>query len=275
MKAHEIISEAEVKPYLAVALQEEKLMGLLVQHCSESLLNAKTPIWRGMADHNQLAVYINTSNSVRKSENTSNQYTLLMDNSPFFARFPKRSKSLICSTSDRIASGFTYGSDIYAMFPYNGTPIGICPAFDMWHSEIKVTMKNITGQDIILYHGRFIGLTEWLQSLGFPDTSYGAMVAHQKDPDFFKWLASKIGLGAAEKQQLKFIPRLHECMAPENTGFGLASPGTFNPGHEASTPGLELWFAGSCIAIRRDVWFQMFMNPKTHVSVHPMPRAPA
>jgi hypothetical protein len=68
--------------------------------------------------------------TLRRSANTHNTYTMYMDNSPIWSDFPKRSHSMICS-SGYYAEDF---GNLYAVFPYDNTPIGICPDFDLWES---------------------------------------------------------------------------------------------------------------------------------------------
>jgi len=63
----------------------------------------------------------------RTSKNVVNIYTLIMNNTPEWKKFPKR--NLICSTSPGYARGF---GNVYVVFPYNGTKIGICGGEDIW-----------------------------------------------------------------------------------------------------------------------------------------------
>jgi len=65
----------------------------------------------------------------RKSQNTSNHYTVLLDNLPSWRNFPKRSRSLICATKKYIASGF---GDVFLVLPFDGAKIAVCPTTDIW-----------------------------------------------------------------------------------------------------------------------------------------------
>jgi len=58
-----------------------------------------------------------------------NYYTLLMDNLPIWKKYPKRSKSIICTNS--FSDAATYG-DIYVVFPFNNANFGVAPAGDIW-----------------------------------------------------------------------------------------------------------------------------------------------
>jgi hypothetical protein len=71
---------------------------------------------------------------VRKSRNTYNYYTTLIDNLDSWKNYPKRSRSLVCTHSDSTA--FEYGN-VYVIVPKVGTAIGICPQSDIWYSFDK------------------------------------------------------------------------------------------------------------------------------------------
>jgi len=67
----------------------------------------------------------------RKSVNTCNYYTQLLDNLPSWQNYPKRSESLICTTS--LIKASNYGTS-FQVLPVNGAKFGICPAEDLWFS---------------------------------------------------------------------------------------------------------------------------------------------
>lgn len=68
----------------------------------------------------------------RASANTSNEYTLLIDNSPKWKAYPNRAKSLICGNTESAAYGVT--SEKYLVLPVDGSKIGVCPEDDFWDS---------------------------------------------------------------------------------------------------------------------------------------------
>lgn len=47
-------------------------------------------------------------------------------------KFPKRSKSIICSTAYGAASA--YGHSVYKIFPFDDTKIGVSPESDIWYT---------------------------------------------------------------------------------------------------------------------------------------------
>ncbi len=111
-----------------------------------SFISKKCPIafnkpfrlYRGMPRRSEM-MFGDSSLLNRRSANTSNHYTLLIDyilNS--WNKFPKRSKSFICSTnSDRDFYGITY-----EVYPVGNPLIGICPSEDMWDS-FKIEIDQI------------------------------------------------------------------------------------------------------------------------------------
>lgn len=79
--------------------------------------------------------YVDPSKSgPRRSVNTYNYYTLIMDNSKRWSKYPKRSKSLICSATKTETLKYLTDSDEYLVLPKNKTKIGQCQSDDLWFS---------------------------------------------------------------------------------------------------------------------------------------------
>ena len=89
-------------------------------------------IFRGVDGYGDY-IYVDPSKSkqLRVSANTDNYYTLVIDNSPEWKDYPKRSKSLICSTDRGYADSF---GEVYRVYPINGAKIGVCPGDDIWNA---------------------------------------------------------------------------------------------------------------------------------------------
>lgn len=99
----------------------------------------------------------NASESVRMSANTSNEYTLLIDSSPTWKNFPKRSKSFICTTSLQYAE--TYGQ-VQMVFPKDSAMIGCAGAKDFWIAFASPRMLDIFSlKDLNDYINRMLDLT--------------------------------------------------------------------------------------------------------------------
>lgn len=111
-------------------------------------------IYRGTDNHNPF-LYVNPALSERKSPYATNQiYMLLLSNMPSWREYPKRNRSLTCSTSRDKANG--YGSNMYVVFPYNKAKIGVSPTEDIWYSTDKkfhITLNevNYNLEDILYF----------------------------------------------------------------------------------------------------------------------------
>jgi hypothetical protein len=74
----------------------------------------------------------------RVSANTFNYYTLIIDNSKKWSKYPKRSQSIICLND----SYSTMDDFYYWVVPKNGAVIGECNSRDFW-----VSFENISSMD--------------------------------------------------------------------------------------------------------------------------------
>lgn len=110
----------------------DRLIELYQNNCNEHKLpNQK--IYRGIEGASFDFGYVNPKKFTRTSTDQAdgNIYTLLLDNLPAWSEYPKRSKSIICSTSSGQAS--TYGRT-YVVIPYDNAIFGVCPDNDIWYS---------------------------------------------------------------------------------------------------------------------------------------------
>jgi hypothetical protein len=96
----------------------------------EHFIKPENRIYRGMKATSNIIMFDGTKLN-RKSANTENFYTLLLDILPEWKHWPSRSKSLICATSEEISSDF---GDIYYVIPLENQMVGICPDDDIWTS---------------------------------------------------------------------------------------------------------------------------------------------
>jgi len=116
-----------------VSISDDKAVKILRTKCKRSFglwLKTDMSLFRGM-DYKGDFYSIDPSKSVRVSQNTQNYYTLIMDNHPSWKGFPKRSKSIICTTYEYKAE--QYGNK-YHMFSYDGAAYGVAPEDDIWFS---------------------------------------------------------------------------------------------------------------------------------------------
>jgi hypothetical protein len=113
-----------------------KIQKLLLENCSEALMAFRSghKVFKGINGPMPEVAIFKTDPKLKKrdSRNTQNYYTLLFDNLPSWQEYPKRSRSLICSTSYSWAKG--YGSQTYLILPFDGAKFGVCPEKDIWFS---------------------------------------------------------------------------------------------------------------------------------------------
>ena len=113
-------------------------------------------IYRGIRDGEGGALlYTDPKGDERRSPYAdTNLYNILLSNLPSWSNFPKRNKSIICSSSIESVGG--YGdSGTYIVLPPDNSNIGVCSADDIWYS-----FNKIKG-----YYGNLNYFTERIKSL--------------------------------------------------------------------------------------------------------------
>ena len=240
MKSAEFLREAEVTPYEHEALTIEKAVEMLNTYCLQSRAMVNSPLWRGFKDHTEEVFAAWPETGVRQSQNTSNHYTEILDNSPFMRGWPARSKSFICSSSFGYANSYGSSGSTYAIFPFDNVEIAVCPKSDMWHTTVNIPqleMRNITVDDA----------NDEFQDIGIPG-DYASMLAMSKDPNskLSKHLQSQYGIMPG-----KLIPILFDAYRPEKLGFALLSVAEFA---NTEVNDRECWVSGPVVAIRKDLY---------------------
>lgn len=213
----------------------EEAVALAKKHCKDALRFPETPIVRGMK-YNGCHIMQGDLGS-RKSRSTSNFYTTIFDETLPPLGYPKRSASAICATNGNSHHASRYGN-LFAILPFNGVPIGVCPELDMWDTMVKIGKR----EDVVSDWNDYFG-----ETLEAPDTTFDALVKHieallrnpeeDHDSDAAKKYFKK---GQVEKQ-------LHNAYSADAAGMALTTskdPAIF---HEDAMR--ELWIGGKCIAM--------------------------
>lgn len=81
----------------------------------------------------------------RKSRNTTNEYTLLLDNLPIWSKFPKRTSAVVSTTSIYTAHTYGSGGKTFIVLPFNDPIIGVCPSTDIWYSFNNSGIGHLDG----------------------------------------------------------------------------------------------------------------------------------
>ena len=232
MKLKELLSE----DYKTRIDDMDTAIEYIKKHCSDALAFIDTPIVRGMTFSGRY-FSLQGDEGGRESANTSNHYTAILDTVLGDLGYPLRSKSIICANWAGKHHAAGYGDELYAILPYNGVKIGVCPGEDMWDTKVKLGFSRDI-EDI----------NRDLRRLGVAGTwSFAAMVKFlevslkdledKKDIDELS-LFGDLQVGKIEQQ-------FREAYAKPFKLATTADAGVINDGREH-----ELWIGGKCIAIQ-------------------------
>lgn len=126
MRFQKYLTEGRSKP-----LTREDVTDLLRKECSDSLEAYKNgyTIFRALDNNNPFLITSPKGDRI-SAFSEGNYYTLWINNSELWNKFPKR--SIICASGKRASN---HGADsVFHVFPFNGAKIGVCPEDDIWDS---------------------------------------------------------------------------------------------------------------------------------------------
>jgi hypothetical protein len=126
-------------------IDESKALDLIRKKCEKSIhiINSHK-IYRGLKSDAEY-LYVDPSKHIRKSANTSNEYTLLFDNYiNEKGKYPARSKSIICTESYDYAEGY---GDVYVVVPFDNSSIGYSDSDDFWFAFDGIAEYGLEGLD--------------------------------------------------------------------------------------------------------------------------------
>lgn len=244
----EFLTESQHK----TEISDSEAIKLIKTQCRDAFQNAPTrPIIRGMHD-GKTSFIIHGENSERKSANTSNYYTVIFDHVLSKSGYPKRSKSIICGNWKNLAYAGGFGS-LYAILPYDGVKIGVCPEYDMWRTVIKTGLTGV-GNDVEYDVNEF---NDILENARVPQTSFIDIVNHieellNKGADKLNYSENRL-ISFFNKGEVK--EQLEKAYS-EDMGFSLHTTETVYSLEKRR----ELWISGKCIAVpltfyeQRDWW---------------------
>lgn len=249
-----VVNQKKAKEY-TISINEKKLISLLTTHCSDALnayLKSKKGIYKGFDYRfNGKDFYaIDSSQIERKSQNTANFYTLFLSKfSEKWKKFPPRNKSLICSSSIEYAEGYTYGENLYIVFPENGTKIGVCSKKDIWISFKNSNVKN---------------LSEFAKDMTFAVIRWSEIKNIKGDFDYKLSLFLKQTLNDMDSiidQKIRFsntayfknidkntiiYDALEQILDPDKNDFMISDTSQIS-----SLPkNKEVWFSGKCVLVK-------------------------
>jgi hypothetical protein len=231
----------------------------LKRHCSDSLwmIEQDKPFYRGFGklqwDHPP--AFVNLSKTARKSQNTNNFYTEIFDNHPEMQDFPKRSKSIICSTSKGYASAF---GSVFAVIPVNGSKIGLVGEQDMWDLRTTLFGKSLS----------LIDANYFLKNLlDYDEEDESCLNALVKFDEALKTVNSEIieRLRFVEKYKRvissDFLKELFDSYSPRKTGLLAKTTATLESSKIIQG---EVWFDKGAVIINIDDWQDLQKHVKDY-----------
>jgi hypothetical protein len=246
------IQEASVTPIKSTPLDLQEVEEIIKKNCSDSLwmFESKTSIWRGVNNLNSIlgkdgVAIIDTTKSERKSQNTSNWYTLIIDNSPKYKNYPKRSQSLICTNDIEIAKA--YGSPM-AVIPFNDAKIGIVNNRDIWGKSIVIGDKRTYILDVNNYFNM-------LKEFGLSDTNWQSFIDFDKrlktDEKFKDSVKNSIKGNPIESLLDDFVNKVRKMY--DDLEFELLTPKQYEKRSTTSRE-TEMWIGGEVVCLRLNVF---------------------
>lgn len=206
------------------------------------------PLYRGERKYvtDEYAI-TDSSKGRRVSENTGNFYTLILDNHPDRKQFPKRSASLICTTSERTARDYAF--DSLRVIPGNTAKIGFVNEPDMWHTNISIFGKHFTIENLN---------TRW-RRLGMSEHRWNDWKKFDKklksgDPDSVK-IFKEVFSHADEGDEKVFLESILEAYSAAETGHTYHTAKNLSPSlfQRAS----EVWVGGPCLLVHEHSWKEL------------------
>jgi hypothetical protein len=214
------------------------------------MFKSKTSIWRGENDLNSIlgkdgVAIIDTTKSERKSQNTSNWYTLIIDNSPKYKNYPKRSQSLICT--NKITTTGPFGSPM-AIIPFNNAKIGVVNAPDIWDKSIVLGDKRTYISDVNDYFNM-------LKKFGLSDTNWQSFIDFDKKLKTDKKFKNSVEKGVNDnpiKSLLDddFVNKVLKMY--DDLGFELLTPKQY--GENPPKTNTELWIGGKVLCLNENIF---------------------
>ena len=227
-------------------ITEEQVIEMLSAYCSKAVKTyASSPIYRGVNNRDDYLYISPNPLKPRKSANTANFYTLIMNNAPKWKKYPKR--QIICSTNSNTTVGYSIKGNSFQVFPYDGAKIGVCPTDDIWNSfnnnlddlnmDINTLFEyfNVYGIDNIKTYKQLINAFKKLTLPKISDDVWSDDLAYQlNDIDPF-----------ILKPYNTLYDWAMEFYDPNKNGFKVVKVGSKLP-----TGDNEAWLDSKCVMIR-------------------------
>lgn len=244
-------------------LSIENAIALLNKHCKDSLwmLELNSPIWRGdmkVKFPKSGFLTVNTARTERRSQNTSNYYTVIFDNHPEMKDFPKRSRSFIANTSKDRALDYTVLDNPFVIIPFDGAKVGFTHRYDIW--DIHITAFGIN-RDLEAWNSLFdiLNIRDDIESFIKFDNAL-----KRDDPKALEELrmiieayGSDIDGTDIKKYSKGFLKEIFRAYSPKETGFEWKHPADMK--QTFLKRDVEVWVEGNVVLISEPMWKKLLM----------------
>lgn len=243
------------------SIPEDTAVELGKQYFTEALASKYPHIVRGMnAKLSGKNYYYISGISGRTSANTSNEYTLLIDNLPAWNNYPKRGKSLICTTIGNLEYAGDFGEP-FIILPKNGVKFGVCRGFDFWEgfsafdkaaTAAKYTSFGTTQLSMLNEIIRSIftkaGVELYKKNRDFSKLKHAFDEGNKflQDPNSIIDKDDKVFFKTVIKGKETMFDFIANLLDPDRNGFDLV---TYDSIEKMSNQKFEIWTEGPVLAL--------------------------
>lgn len=245
---NEILSEGRSE---AIDIAEAE--SILQSDCKSFDFDQTDHIYRGVS-YDYETMVIDPSLFDRTSANTKNYYTYIIDNSDRWNNFPKRSKSVVCTTSYDKASA--YGTR-YLVIPFDQAKLGVAPESDIFYSFEDVGSKfegpGHLNEYLDMLHREMVGipLSDDTKAEFFEGLDQLTKAVNSKDGfNGTRFPAAEILFDEYKSSTASsFRGYLEQLLDPNENGFEITyqDTGLNLPNNR------EVWTSAPCLMVRYDI----------------------
>lgn len=221
----------------------ETAIDIVKKNCMKSI---DVNLWRGGGYSDKLYL-LDSSKTVRRSANTGNHYTLIMDHFNAKNNLPLRSRAFICSGSKDIAEQF---GSLMRLIPFDNAQIGNTGEDDLFY--VPIHNKHLKSLDFEMFASIF-------SIADIPATSFDAIVdgviaklnklkeldkIDDNDQELF------ILFKDVEYTKEGITNKLKALFDPDNLGFKFYTGATAT----GKLGRYECWVSGKCLVVTPDMY---------------------
>lgn len=242
----DFLNESTESPYKTKRLSDTEILKVFNENCSN--MKFDRPLWRGMRGDSE-GYILQGEKGARKSINTSNHYTIIIDH--FIKEngkpdWPLRSKSVICASYKNQDHASSFGSELYAIFPFDDVTCGVTPEDDIWAIKFRKNERY-----------SMTTLNEDYSMNGIKANSYSSIVNGIKE--FLKDESnSEEKLYRFFKPNENHIEKFLKELYFDEIGFEYMKSDKVDKLNDKR----EIWLSGKCLAVSYKAWNNLLKSIK-------------